>query len=93
YTFPKKIAGEHILNVKALSNHTVLEIIIAGICVFGVHLGYVAVYYLVGTKMGMWSPLEVRDVTTMSSLFPAFSSFAVGVNASVSEELLYRVLC
>lgn len=91
--FPQKIAGEHYLNLKCLSNRALLETIIAGICVFGIHLFYVAFYYLVGQKIGMWSPLEVRDVTTISSISPAFSSFAVGVNASVSEELLYRVLC
>lgn len=91
--FPEKIAGEHYLNWKNFTNKTLLESVIAGICIFGIHLGYVAAYYLAGTKLGMWSPLEVRDVSTMSNISPAFSSFAVGVNASVSEELLYRVLC
>lgn len=91
--FPKNIAGEHFLNFKFASNRSILETVIAGICVFGVHIGYVAAFYLLGSKMGMWSPLEVRDVATMSSISPAFSSFVVGVNASVSEELLYRVLC
>ena len=91
--FPHKIAAENILNWKVFSNRTLLESIIAGILVFGIHLGYVAVYYLLGQKMGMWSPLEIRDVSTMSSISPAFSSFTVGVNASVSEECLYRVLC
>jgi hypothetical protein len=93
YRFPKEIAGEHILNWKMLNNRRLLEIIMAGIFVFGIHLGYVAAYYLIGQRMGMWSPLEVRDVSTLSSVVPAFSDFAVGVNASVSEELLYRVLC
>ncbi len=91
--FQEKIAGESFLKLKALSNRTVLETIIAGICVFGIHLGYVALYYLLGAKMGVWSPLEVRDVGALSNISPAFASFAVGVNASVSEELLYRVLC
>ncbi len=91
--FPEKIAGEHYLNWKNYTNRTLLESVIAGICIFGIHLGYVAAYYLAGTHLGMWSPLEVRDVSTMSNISPAFSSFAVGVNASVSEELLYRVLC
>ena len=91
--FPKAVAGEHFLKFKFASNRSILETVIAGICVFGVHIGYVAAFYLLGSKMGMWSPLEVRDVATMSSFSPAFSSFVVGVNASVSEELLYRVLC
>lgn len=91
--FPGKIACEHLLNWKMLSNRTLLESILAGIFVLGIHLGYVAVYYLAGQKLGFWSPLELRDVSTISSISPAFSSFNVGVHASVVEELLYRVLC
>lgn len=91
--FPKMIAVENYLSMRGLSNKTVLDSIYAGICIFGLHLGYVAAYYLVGQSMGMWSPLEVREVATLSSVVPAYSAFGVGVNASISEELLYRVFC
>ena len=91
--FPKMIAAECFLNYKCWGNRAVLETVMAGIFVFGVHIGYVAFFYLAGQHLGVWSPLEVRDVATLSSISPAFSSFQVGVNASVSEELLYRVLC
>lgn len=91
--FPKMTACEHILNWKLWSNRALLETIMAGIFVFGIHIGYVALFYLGGQHLGVWSPLEVRDVATLSSISPAFSSFAVGVNASVTEELMYRVLC
>jgi hypothetical protein len=91
--FPDKIAPEHLFSWKMLANRSLLISIIAGILVLGIHLGYVSAYYLLGQKLGFWSPLELRDVGTISSILPAFSSFSVGVNASVSEELLYRVLC
>ncbi|MBX9685788.1 MAG: CPBP family intramembrane metalloprotease [Candidatus Obscuribacterales bacterium] len=91
--FPRMIALENFLDWKLFDRQPMLETFIAGISVFGVHLGYVAAYYLLGQQFGMWSPLEVREVATISSVVPAFSAFAVGVNASVSEELLYRVLC
>lgn len=91
--FPKMPAVENFLSARALSNKTMLDSIVAGIYIFGIHLGYVAAYYLVGTAAGMWSPLEVREVSTLSSIVPAYSSFSVGVNASISEELMYRVFC
>ena len=91
--FPKMVAVEMLFTWRGLSSRTMLEALLAGIFVFGIHLGYVAAYYLVGTACGMWSPLEVREVSTLSSVSPAFSSFGVGVNASISEELLYRVFC
>lgn len=91
--FPKMLAAESLLNPKNLSNKSLLEPLFAGISVFGMHIGYVAVFYLIGQHVGVWSPLEVREIGTLASISPAFSSFAVGLNASVSEELLYRVLC
>lgn len=91
--FPKMPAVENFINGRALSNKTMLDAIVAGIFIFGIHLGYVAAYYLAGTAAGMWSPLEVREVSTLSSIVPAYSAFSVGVNASISEELMYRVFC
>ncbi|MBX9573595.1 MAG: CPBP family intramembrane metalloprotease, partial [Candidatus Obscuribacterales bacterium] len=91
--FPKMPAVENFLSARALSNKTILDSIVAGIFIFGIHLGYVAAFYLVGNSAGIWSPLEVREVSTLSSVVPAYSAFSVGVNASISEELMYRVFC
>lgn len=93
YSYGEKIAAEKWFTAGGLRSRQIFQALVVGLGVFGIHLGWVAVYYLFGRDLGVWSPLEIRDVATLSSIFPAFSSFTVGVNASITEELMYRVLC
>jgi hypothetical protein len=91
-SYPKKVAIEKILNPLGLRSRPVVEGLLAGLGLFGLHCAYVVIYYLAGQKFGVWSPLEVRDASTLSTYFPFLSAVWVGVTAASSEELMYRVL-
>lgn len=90
--FPEKTALEKIPTACGLRSAPVFQALIAGLAVFGIHTAYVVAFYLFGNSIGFWSPLEVRETSTLSGLWPAFSAMNVGVNASTMEELMYRVL-
>lgn len=66
--------------------------ILIGFALFGLHLGWVAVYYLGGRHFGFWTPLEVDNAEALSSYAPFLSAMDVGWWAGLSEELMYRVL-
>ncbi|MBY0358649.1 MAG: CPBP family intramembrane metalloprotease [Candidatus Obscuribacterales bacterium] len=93
HMFRGKIAAEKYFSKEGLRSKQVFQALFIALALFGIHLGWVAFYYLYGRQLGVWSPLEIRDASTLSSIVPAFSSFNIGVNASVTEELMYRVLC
>lgn len=90
--FPEQVALEKIPTSAGIRSVPVIQSLIAGLSVFGLHTAYVVAFYIVGNAIGFWSPLEVRSTSTLSGLWPAFDAIEVGVNASTMEELMYRVL-
>lgn len=90
YAYPKAVALENWF--KGLGSWQVLNGLIAGHCVFAIHLGWVVAYYLLGSQIGFWCPLGVDNYEILSSVFPFFSAINLGVRASTSEEILYRVI-
>ncbi len=90
--YPRKIALERVLSDVGLRSRQVLYGLTAGHALFGMHVGWIIVYYLFGRELGVWSPLEVRNVEGLSNTFPFFSAAYVGASASFFEELTYRVL-
>lgn len=91
--FPEKIAVEKMFSWDGLRSLPVFQGLLAGLALFGLHTAYVVAFYLVGQHVGLWSPLEVRETSTLSGLMPVYSAIEVGISASVMEELMYRVLC
>jgi hypothetical protein len=91
-TFPKKIAFENFFTTKGLRSRTVLNFLLVAHLLLAIDLGWVVLYYLVGEHIHFWCPLGVDNYQILSSVMPFFSAVAVGVSASVNEELMYRVL-
>ncbi|MBI4533846.1 MAG: CPBP family intramembrane metalloprotease, partial [Candidatus Melainabacteria bacterium] len=89
---PTKIALEQIASKVGLRSRQLITGLIAGHAMFGIHLGWVVLYYLYGRNLGVWSPLEVRTTEGLSSVVPFYSSMYVGATAAIFEELTYRVL-
>jgi hypothetical protein len=90
--WPKALALEHLFSIRGLATRQVLDGCLAGYGLFGTHLGFIVFYYLFGRQVGLWAPLEIHNVDTLSASLPFFSAMYVGISAAVSEELTYRVL-
>ena len=91
-TRPNKISIEKSFTLQGLRTKENLETMLAGLGTFGMHMGWLVAYYLLGRAFGLWCPLEVQNVETLSSTVPAFSAINVGFTACLTEELTYRVL-
>lgn len=91
--FPEKLAIQNYWSKQALRTKQLAESLLAGVSMFGVQLGWITLFYLVGKMLGVWSPLQMREVAVLSSVVPAYSSLTMAIDASVFEELLCRVLC
>jgi membrane protease YdiL (CAAX protease family) len=65
---------------------------IIGVSLAAIHLGYVVVFYLVGTKhFGVWAPQDVNFDNSTSSVLPWLGALAIGMYAAASEEFLFRL--
>jgi membrane protease YdiL (CAAX protease family) len=89
---PHDVALEKTLVPVGLRSKKTVENMAVGLALFGLHLGWVSLYYLGGRGFGFWSPLGVDNVEALSSVVPFFSALQVGFSAGLLEELTYRIV-
>lgn len=64
-----------------------------GFFVGWIMLGYVVVFYWLGSRyFDVWLPVSTPYTDAMSTFLPAFSVLLVGLLAAVMEELVFRVI-
>ena len=64
-----------------------------GLMLGGFDLGYVVMFYLFATKvLGWWSPVTAGYSDAFATPFPFLQAFDVGLNAALTEELLFRLI-
>ena len=64
-----------------------------GLMLGGFDLGYVVMFYLFATKvLGWWSPVTADYSDAYATPFPFLLAFNVGLNAALTEELLFRLI-
>lgn len=87
-----KLALPLLFTPEALCTREVNTAIFTGHSICGAHLGWLTLFYLIGNSFNFFSPLELRNTELLSSTFYVLDAATVGVIASASEELMYRVL-
>lgn len=90
--YPRYIALENVFSRRSFGTVELSRGLIAGICLFGIALGWVVCYYVAGSHFGFWCPLDIGRYEILGSGSPAYSALCLGVQASFSEEILYRVI-
>lgn len=65
-------------------------------CVIGLgmaagHIGFVVLFYLVGSRIGIWAPQDIPYTDVLSTHFPWLFPLTIGVYAATSEEFLFRL--
>lgn len=64
-----------------------------GLMLGGFNLGYVVMFYVFATKvLGWWSPVTAEYSDAYATPFPFLLAFDIGLNAALSEELLFRLI-
>ena len=70
-----------------------IEKIIVGYSLAFLFLGYIVIFYFIGTKMfDIWMPLSASYSNVLGTYFPFIGPLALAVTAAISEELSYRML-
>lgn len=64
-----------------------------GLMLGGFDLGYVVMFYLFATKiLGWWSPVTADYSDAYATPFPFLLAFNTGLNAALTEELIFRLI-
>ncbi len=64
--------------------------IVVGFCVGAMHLGYVTAFYLLGRKVGIWTPLSIPDINAVATPFPFLVPLFMGLKPALDEEMFFR---
>ncbi|MCX7968115.1 MAG: CPBP family intramembrane metalloprotease [Armatimonadetes bacterium] len=65
--------------------------IFIGFCVGAIHLGYVTAFYLLGRKVGVWTPLDTPYPDAVATPLPFLVPLFAGLVPALSEELFFRL--
>ncbi|MBZ5627459.1 MAG: CPBP family intramembrane metalloprotease [Acidobacteriia bacterium] len=65
-------------------------------CVVGLgmaagHIGFVVLFYFLGSKVGVWAPQDIPYTDVLSTKFPWLFPLTIGAYAATSEEFLFRL--
>ncbi|RKY37329.1 MAG: hypothetical protein DRP78_01370 [Candidatus Omnitrophota bacterium] len=77
---------------KNLSYNKVFQPIIIGYCLGFVLLGYMTLFYFIGTKFfNIWMPPEVEYSNILGTSMPFLFPLTIALSAAVSEEFMFRL--
>ncbi len=65
--------------------------VIAGYLFAAMHIGFVVLFYVMGNKIGFWSPTQSNYTDIMSAFLPWLFPITIGIMASISEDFLFRL--
>jgi hypothetical protein len=81
-------------HTKSAASQTTTHLIALGYVIFGLTVGYQAIFYIVAQKIpGVWIPTgPLVNPNIVSTYLPALSPFSISLNAGIWEELLFRAV-
>jgi hypothetical protein len=89
--YPDKLALTNILTRRGMRSREFFEATIMGYLLCAFFIGYVVFYYIIGNKLGFWSPAEIKYDESVSTLLPWIYPLAISFYAAMTEEFWFRL--
>jgi membrane protease YdiL (CAAX protease family) len=64
---------------------------VVGLSLAAVHIGFIVVFYMVGSHLGVWAPQDIKYSDIVNTPFPWIAGVAIGVLAATNEEFTFRL--
>ncbi len=64
---------------------------VIGLSLAAAHIGFVVLFYLIGSRYGVWAPQEIKYTDVASTALPWLYPLTIGIYAATSEEFLFRL--
>jgi hypothetical protein len=78
--------------LRAIGSKEAFRAAVIGLSFAAAHLGFVVVFYLIGIRVGVWAPQEIRYDDALTSPLPWLVPIGIGIQASLNEETAFRLL-
>jgi len=91
-SFPGSTPIRSLLNGRGLATKESVRAVGLGFFLAVLSFSYVTAYYLLGRKIGFWSPSSIDQARVLTSYFPAVEALSIGISAAWAEEFIFRVL-
>ncbi len=88
--FPGKIALQNILSWRGFQTREILQATLMGYILVAIDIGFVVFYYVVGQKIGFWSPANIEYTNTVSTFLPWLYPLVISLTAALLEEFYFR---
>ncbi|HTZ46885.1 MAG TPA: type II CAAX endopeptidase family protein [Verrucomicrobiae bacterium] len=64
---------------------------VVGICLAAAHIGFIVAFYMIGNRLGVWAPQDIKYSDIVNTPFPWIAGVAIGVLAATNEEFTFRM--
>jgi hypothetical protein len=64
---------------------------VVGFCLAAAHIGFIVVFYMIGNRLGVWAPQDIKYSDIVNTPFPWIAGVAIGVLAATNEEFTFRM--
>src|SRR5271165_6570815 len=64
---------------------------VVGLSLAAAHIGFIAAYYMIGSRFGVWAPQDLNYSEAVNTSFPWIEGLTIGGMASTSEEFVFRL--
>ncbi len=89
--FPQRLCIAKFLSFTFFRTREFFSAAVAGYALTLFHVGYIVLFYLLGKRVGVWSPADVGYSDALSTFLPWIYPLTASLTASLIEELVFRV--
>ncbi len=88
---PTKLSLTGIFSKRGMKSKEFFEATIMGYLLCAFIIGFLTLYYIVGSKFGFWSPADVKYDESVSTFLPWIYPLAISLYAALTEEFWFRM--
>ena len=88
---PTKLFLPSIFSRRGFRTREFAQATLVGYLLAGFHFGFVVFFYLMGKKIGIWSPAEIRYDNAVSTALPWIFPLTISMSAALVEEFGFRM--
>lgn len=88
---PNKLFIPMLFSRRGYRSREFVQATVMGYLLAAFHVGYVVIFYVIGNRVGFWSPAGVEYDNAVSTIFPWIFPLVLSMTASLSEEFWFRL--
>jgi len=89
--FPNKLSLAAFFTRRGMKSQEFFQATVMGYLLCAFDVGLVVAIYMLGSKVGFWSPADIKYDETVSTWLPWIAPLAISLGASLLEEFMFRM--